>query len=152
MHENFFLEIYKSWLSLDFLLRFLNWLISHVIYIKIKFLIEHNTLENTGYFYSEFFFLNLKGNTIKMHYNYLKVNWYYFRACLYSVPSVCNRQFLPKNILIKINTFAPKVHLFTKTKKSGFSVMKSPIYLSVFNTHPKMPSGIDIKKNNRMII
>lgn len=73
MYENFFLEIYKLWLSLDYLLWFFNWLILYVIYIKIKFLIENNIIENIGYFYLEVFFLNFKGNIIKMYYNYLKV-------------------------------------------------------------------------------
>lgn len=50
------LEIYKLWLSLDYLLWFFNWLILYVIYIRIKFLIENNIFENIGYFYLEFFF------------------------------------------------------------------------------------------------
>lgn len=74
MYEKIFLEIYKLWLSLDYLLWFFNWLILYVIYIKIKFLIENNIFENIGYFYMEFFFfLNYKSNIIKMYYDYLKV-------------------------------------------------------------------------------
>lgn len=79
-----------------------------------------------------------------MHYNYLKVGIILELAYTQSQVSVtttfCLKIFYKDKHICAQSTF-----IHENEKKSGFSVMKSPIYPSGFNTHPKRSSGIDIK-------
>lgn len=69
----------------------------------------------------------------------------------YSDSSFCFHQFW-RNISIMINTIVPKLHSFTRMKKSRLSVLKRPIYRFRFQCSTKnRKSTWMLHRNNRKV-
>lgn len=81
---------------------------------------------------------------------FLPYFWHYILSQNF-VPSFCFHHFL-RNISIVINTFAPKLHSFTRMKKSRLSVLKRPIYRFRFqcSTKNRKSTGM-LHRNNRKV-